>query len=118
MEFELDKIKYLGVALGALGLLALLVLTPEYRALKPSDAAEKMVGQKVSFSGIVKEMFVRNGHAFFALENSGTVKAVLFNAGTAEISALRENRSVQVSGTLSLYKNGFEIIVDRVKRLN
>ena len=34
-----------------------------------------------------------------------------------ELLELRENKKVQVSGTLSLYRNEFEIIVDRVKGL-
>ncbi len=114
MEIPLDKVKYLGLAFATLGLLALLILTPEYRAITPSQAGEGLVGQKVSISGTVRGMFVRNGNAFFSLENNGALNAVLFNAGSRELSVLREHANVQAKGTLSLYKNGFEIIVDRV----
>ncbi|GEM_PF-4661021 len=117
MEIPLGSVRHIGFAFGLLGLLALLVLSPEYRPIIPGKVSENLVGQKVSLAGIVKGMFLRNGNAFFSVENSGTMNAVFFRPGLGELSALRENRKVKVSGTLSLYRNEFEIIVDRVKGL-
>lgn len=117
MEIALDKVKYIGFAFGLLGLIALLVLSPEYRPILPGQANESLVGHKVSLAGIVKGVFLRNGNAFFSLENSGTIGAVFFRPGIGDISALRENQRVRISGTLSLYRNEFEIIVDKVKGL-
>lgn len=115
MAISLDKVKYLGLALGLFGFMALLFLVPEYKPIRASDATEKLLGQKVSFSGTVRDFFIAKGNAFFTLENAGTLSAVMFRPRQEETLWVRKGETIQVQGTLSLYKDGFEIIVDRIR---
>lgn len=118
MEIGLDKVKYIGLTLGFAGFLVLLFLTPDYTTIRPSEAKKELLGEKVSITGEVKNLFMRNGNVFFDLENNGTIKGVFFRPSIEHTSLLRNKALVQVKGTLSVYRDEMEVIVEKVKQLD
>jgi len=118
MEIGLAETKWIGAALAAIGFLMLAMLVPEERTLKISEIAEASLGEKGKFYGIARNVEIRNGNAFFSLEDGATVKAVFFRAPPEQAAALRENRAIEATGTITLYKGAREIIVERVREID
>ena len=113
MEFKIEHARQFGLAMALAGFLALLFLTPEYKTAKAIEITEGDIGKKISMTGTATGFFIKGGHAFFKIENNGSMDAVAFNATPEQISALRA-RMIVVKGTVSSYGNKLEIIADKI----
>ncbi len=118
MEISLGKLKHLGLALGIAGIIALSFLLPEEKEALANQISGQRLGERVVVSGTINGLEIRNGNAFFSIENAGKISAAFFKPTKADLDALRENGIVRAFGTISVYNERPEIIVDRVSQVD
>lgn len=118
MEFSLNNTKYIGLAVGIVGLIALAFLLPEIKSTQIEKIGEENIGEKVKLVGIIKNLNINSGNAFFRLENNSKINSVYFKPGIEQLSILRENQLIEVIGKVSFYKGKLQIIIEKVKRID
>lgn len=88
-----------------------------------ADITREDRGKVVQVRGVPINLVEKEGHLFFYLEDGqSTIKAVLFRADGEEIIGRKQklqhyansNRKVRVLGSVDVYNNELEIIIDKV----
>jgi len=100
-------------AIAAIGVAALYVLVAVTEPVK-TQISGLTPGQNVLISGIVSDYRESKGNIFFILENSSTIKVVMFAPDAERSPEIKNNDSVTVSGKVQYYRNELEIIARRV----
>ena len=118
MEFGLENLKYVSLTLAVAGLLALAFLLPEEKSVQAGAITAEMSGEKILVAGTIKNLEIRNGNAFFTLENGATVKAVYFSPSIEQLSLLRNGSTVIVKAEVSLYRQETELIASEVREID
>lgn len=102
----------ISLAVAATGIAALYVLVVVTEPVK-AQISELKPGQNVLVSGVVSDYRESNGNIFFTLENSSTIKVVMF-APDARTPQIKNNDSITVSGKVQYYRNYLELIARRI----
>jgi len=100
---------------GAIGLFAFSYSLQPYR-LSISTLTDNDLGKRITVNGTVRDPVVRNGTAFFELQDNGRkVNAVLFKAAPLQTVFLQAGMLVQVTGRLTMYRGSAEIAVEEIR---
>lgn len=118
MEMGLESTKYIGLAIGILGIAALIFLLPQEKALQIGSITQSNEGEKAVLTGTIKELSLNKGNAFFRIENNGSINAVYFSPKSEQIILLKENGRIQARGKIASYKNEMQIIIGEVKKID
>lgn len=98
-------------------------ISDETKSVKISDINSGMQGTTVNTSGVVQDLIIKNGNAFFKITDDNTsLKAVLFKAEAEQLQARVEllinseasNQKLNFMGKVDIYKGETEIIVSKV----
>ncbi len=118
MEIALENMPKIGAALALLGFLAVIIAMPDEPTMKISEIGKMNIGQKAKFYGTIRNLEIKNGNAFFGMENSGSIKSVFFNPKANELHVLVENRPIEAIATISKYRGELELIVEKVREID
>ncbi|HZX19471.1 MAG TPA: OB-fold nucleic acid binding domain-containing protein [archaeon] len=118
MEIRLESTKYIGLAIGIIGIIALIFLLPQEKAFQIGTITQSNEGEKAILTGTIKDLSLSNGNAFFQIENNGSINAVYFSPKNEQIILLKENATIQARGKIALYKNELQIIISEVKKVD
>src|SRR3989338_596748 len=114
---ELGAVKYASLAIGIAGLLLLGFCSGEENQ-EISKIGKESIGKKVNLSGVIRNLEIRKGNAFFELENQGRLQAVYFGPKREQLLILQNGTKISVQGTISLYKNKLQIIARSVGKID
>ncbi|MEM4261573.1 MAG: OB-fold nucleic acid binding domain-containing protein [Candidatus Diapherotrites archaeon] len=103
-----------GLVFAILGLLSFLLFLPQEKVLVISSIGNNNVGEKIKTIGIVENLFVKNGNAFFEVRNSGKLKAFFYRPSQSQLAHLRNGALLEIVGVVSKRNNSFELVVERV----
>ncbi len=103
-----------GLVFAVLGLTFLLLFLPEEKTLVSSAITKENVGEKIKSIGIIENLFLKNGNAFFEIRNSGKIRAFFYSPSEAQIALLRNKSFVEVVGVVSRRGNSLELVVEKV----
>ena len=98
MLFDLRKTKIIGLGLALLGIMILAMVLPEEKNLRITEIKQNHIGENAKIIGIIKGIEIRNGNAFFFLENEARIKAVYFHPKTEQMLILKENETIRGTG--------------------
>ncbi len=101
------------------GLLALFILSQEpKRIVFIKEINEKMIGEKVSVTGIIENLLVENSLMMqLADENTNEkIKIVMFDPQQGVLDGFHDGDKVAVSGEISIYKGELEIIANKISK--
>ena len=115
MQFHFSNTPYFGFLIGIFGIILLALLLPEYMEIDANEISSGHAGQRVSVLGKIANLEIRNGNAFFLLENNSSIKAVFFSPSFEQSNFLIEGKIVKAKGRIELYKNEPELVVEEVK---
>jgi|SRR3989344_8427667 len=118
MEIPLEKTRTIGIALAIFGFLALMFLLPEIRTMDISQVGKENLGTSAKFYGTIRDFELRNGNAFFTLENGASISAVYFKPSPEELVWLRENSTIEAVASVSIYRGELELIIERVQKID
>ena len=116
MQISTNNTKYLGLAIGIIGLVLLCLVLPEEKNIAINEIENFSIGENVTVSGIIKNLSITKQNAFFEIENNGRINAVYFNPSINQMLLLRENEILTLIGTITSYKNKKELIIKEVKK--
>jgi len=104
--------------LGLVGLFVIINFTSPL-TIGIGEINEEMIGSIISTRGTVKSVrFHEEGHVFLTLsDGKSKIKAVIFSstARKIDVEKLKRGVNVSVTGRVSEYKGGLEIIVESLK---
>lgn len=98
-------------------------ISDEIKNVKISDINSGMQGTTVNTSGVVQDLTIKNGNAFFKITDDNTsLKAVLFKAEAEQLQARVDllndsetsNQKLGFVGKVDIYKGETEIVVSKV----
>ena len=91
MEIRLESTKYIGLAIGIIGIIALIFLLPQEKAFQIGTITQSNEGEKAILTGTIKDLSLSNGNAFFQIENNGSINAVYFSPKNEQIILMSES---------------------------
>ena len=118
MQINTNNTKYLGLAIGIIGLLLLCLILPEAKNININQIENYSIGEMVTITGVIKNLSITKQNAFFEIENNGLLNAVYFNPPLNQMLLLRENEILTVTGKITSYKNKKELIIKEVKKID
>ena len=104
----------IAVVVFAVGFAALFVLTQfAFTTISVRDINENMIGEKVSVTGIVKDLQIGNILSMQLRDSGSQIRVVMFNPE----ASFESDDLVAVNGEVALYKGDLEIIANRISKI-
>ena len=116
MQINTNNTKYFGLVIGIIGLILFCLILPEEKYISINEIENYSIGERVTVSGVIKNLSITRQNAFFEIENKGLINAVYFNPKINQMLLLRENEILTVTGKITSYKNIKELIIKEVKK--
>jgi exonuclease VII large subunit len=111
-----DKmLMYMSLSLTIIGLTALSIIayTSEPPYMPVSSISDALVGRVVLVRGVVSNISVSNNLFFTLSDSSGSIHVVSFS----KIYNISESSPAEVIGKVSLYKEKYEIVAEKIKAI-
>ena len=120
MQLDDKRLRQIALALAAIGLITLFLLSELSKPVevKIAEIDLSFIGKRVSAKGIVKWKYFTKNTLLFELADGNKIKAVLFSPSSEELSAIKKNSVIVVEGVVKKYKGSLEIVVERVREID
>lgn len=113
---DITKISF---ALSVAGIVALFFVTEGIRPLEinVSSINNEHLGRNVAVNGTIKSITNSEGNIFITLAERDFRIVVFRNKADDEDYALKRSDKISATGKVQLYKNGLEIIADKIEKI-
>jgi len=118
MQINLEETRKIAFATAIIGFIALVFFLPEETYTPIEEITAKNTGQKIRVLGTIEQLVLKNNNAFFELKNNATISCAYFNPDTRQMVLLKENQPITAKGTINLYDNKIQLLVEEVGKID